>query len=280
MAEIIIIRESDLDNNTIKVVGGKVAAPGAEIEVLDNFEVDDTDTHYHVVQHKYLKHVQTGAVWQAGVVEMRERGATVTEHFTSTPSAVFNYTDGRGWFESNATSAVDGKAYSKTLGEFQFADYASGKDFNEKHAGQKLQFTVEDRFSEVGDKPKVLGTTVEVDYPQLPFTEGTAIATLGAYAGDPNLAINYDDRDVAEAAKSVEKTVHYKITMMSGRVYEGTKKFTGNNVTGDTLANDIDYYGSGVQTVEYSVDPFKVTYFFVDVTVAPEAITREIADHL
>lgn len=277
---IIIIRESDLDNNTIKVVGGKVAAPGAEIEVLDSFDTSDTDTHYAVKSDKFLKHVQTGAVWQAQVVEMRERGATVTEHFTSTPSAVFNYSAERGWFESNATSAVDGKAYSKMLGEFLFADYTNAKDFNEKHAGQKLQFTVEDRFSEVGDKPKVLGTTVEVDYPQLPFTEGTSLATLGAYLGDPNLTINFDDRGVAEAAKSVEKTVHYKITMMSGRVYEGTKTFTGNGVSGDTLADDIDYYGSGVQAVEYAVDPFKVTYFFGDVTVTPEAITREIADHL
>ena len=280
MAAIIIIRESDLDDKTIKVVDGKVAAPGAEIEVLDSYDVQDTDTHYSVRSDKFLKHVQTGAVWGASVVEMRERGATVTEHFTNTPTAVFNYSVAQGWFESNATSAVDGKAYSKVLGEFNLADYTNAKDFNEKHVGQKLQFTVEDRFSEVGDKPKVLGTTVEIDYPQLPFTEGTSLATLGAYLGNPNLTINYDDRAVAEAAKSVEKTVHYKITMMKGQVYEGTKTFTDNSVTGDTLADDIDYYSSGVQTVEYAVDPFKVTYFFGDVTVAPEAITREIADYL
>lgn len=276
----IIITKDDLDNKTVKVVDNKLTAPGAEIEVLDNFEADDTDTHYSVVQHKYLKHVQTGAVWQADVVEMRERGATVTEHFTSTPSTVFGYSVTHGWFESNATSAVDGKEYIKELGKFNFSDYSNAKDFNEKHVGQKLQFTVEDRFSEVGDKPKVLGTTVELDYPQLPFTEGTSLATLSASYGNPNLTINYEDRNVAEAAKSVEKTVHYKITMMSGKVYEGTKTFTDNSVTGDTLADDIDYYGSGVQTVEYAVDPFKVKYFFGDVTVAPEAITREIADHL
>lgn len=277
---IIIIRESDLDNNTIKVVGGKVAAPGAEIEVLDNFEASDTDTHYSVVQHKYLKHVQTGAVWQADVVAMKERGATVTEHFTSSPSVVFYSSGVNGWFKSNATSAVDGKTYTKQLGTFALSDYANAKDFNEKHAGQKLQFTVEDRFSEFGDKPKVLGTTVELDYPQLPFNEGTSLATLSASYGDPNLSINYDDNAVAEAARSVTKTVHYKITMMSGKVYEGTKTFTGNGVSGDTLADDIDYYGSGVQTVEYAVDPFQVSYFLGNVTVAPEAITRVIGDSL
>lgn len=277
---IIIIRESDLDNNTIKVVDGKVAAPGAEIEVLDNFEAGDTDTHYSVVQHKHLKHVQTGAMWQANVVEMRERGATVTEHFASVPTAKFFRSPPYGWFESNATSAVDGKTYTKQLGNFNLNDYANAKDFNEKHAGQKLQFTVEDRFSEAGDKPKVLGTTVEIDYPQLPFNEGTSLATLSASYGDPNLSINYEDSGVAEAAKSVEKTVHYKITMMGGKVYEGTKTFTGNGVLADVLAYDIDYDRRQVLKVEYAVDPFQVSYFFGNVTVAPEAITRDIGDHL
>lgn len=46
MAEIIIIRESDLDNNTIKVVDNKVTAPGAEFKVLDKYPTPvDTDTH-------------------------------------------------------------------------------------------------------------------------------------------------------------------------------------------------------------------------------------------
>lgn len=280
MAAIIIIRESDLDDKTIKVVDGKVAAPGAEIEVLDSFDAQDTDTHYAVKSDKYLKHVQTGAVWQAKVVEMRERGATVTEHFTNTPTAVFGYSAGRGWFESNATSAVDGKAYFKVLGEFQFADYTNAKDFNEKHAGQKLQFTVEDRFSEVGDKPKVLGTTVEIDYPQLPFNDGTSLATLSASYGNPDLTINYDDQAVAAAAHGVTKTVHYKITMMSGRVFEGTETFTSNGVTAEELARDLDYDKQSVGKVEYAVDPFQVSYFLGNVTVAPEAITRVIGDSL
>ena len=277
---IIIIRESDLDDKTIKVVDGKVAAPGAEIDVLDSFDAQDTDTHYAVKSDKFLKHVQTGAVWQAEVVEMRERGATVTEHFASTPSAVFRFTNSNGWFVVNATSAVDGKAYSKTLGEFQFADYTNAKDFNEKHAGQKLQFTVEDRFSGVGDKPKVLGTTVELDYPQVPFNEGTSLATLSASYGDPNLTINYDDNAVAAAAYSVTKTAHYKITMYNGKVYEGTKTFTGHYITAENLAEDIDFVSSNVGKVEYSVDPFQVSYFFGNVTVAPEAITRVIGDSL
>ena len=277
---IIIIRESDLDNNTIKVVDGKVAAPGAEIEVLDNFDTQDTDTHYAVKSDKYLKHVQTGAVWEAAVVEMRERGATVTEHFISTPTAVFNYTTSNGWFESTATSAVDGKTYTKQLDRFDFADYTSAKDFNEKHTGQKLQFTVEDRFSEVGDKPKVLGTTVEIDYPQLPFNEGTSLATLSASYGDPNLTINYDDKAVAATAQGITKTVHYKITMYSGKVYEGTKSFTGKYITAETMAEDIDFSPSHVSKVEYAVDPFQVSYFFGNVTVAPAAIERVVGDVL
>lgn len=276
---IIIIRESDLDNDTIKVVGGKVAAPGAEFEILDKFTTPaDTDTHYAVTEHKYIRHVETGAIWDAIFMKMKERPAPQQEYFSGTPTAEVNKVANN--FTISATSAIDGYKYNEAVGAFNRADYTDAKDFNEKHAGQKLSFTTPERFSTGNDRGKILPTTVEVDYPQLPFNEGTSLATLSASYGNPDLTINYDDESVGNEARSVEKTVHYKITMYNGKVLEGTKTFTGNGVTADTLANDIDYDKQSVSKVEYAVDPFHVSSFYGNVTVAPEAITREIGDIL
>lgn len=279
MAAIIIIRESDLDNNTIKVVDNKVTAPGAEFEVLDNFPTPaDTDTHYMVTGHKYIRHVETGAIMDASFVEMKERPAPQPERFLGTPTAEVNKAANN--FTISATSAIDGHKYNEVVGAFNRADYTDAKDFNEKHAGQKLSFTTPERFSTGGDRGKILPTTVEVDYPQLPFNEGTSLATLSASYGNPDLTINYDDAFVGSEARSVEKTVHYKITMYNGKVFEGTKTFTDNGVTAEELANDIDYDKQRVGKVEYAVDPFQVSSFYGNVTVAPEAITREIGDYL
>ena len=279
MAEIIIIRESDLDNNTIKVVDNKVTAPGAEFEILDNFPTPaDTDTHYVVTGHKYIRHVETGVIMDASFVEMKERPAPRQEYFLGTPTAEVNKAANN--FTIKATSAIDGYKYNEVVGAFNPADYADAKDFNEKHAGQKLSFTTPERFSTSGYRGKVLPTTVEVDYPQLPFNEGTYTATIEVSNGNPNLYITYDDASVGNAADGVTKTVHYKLYAYSGKVYEGTKTFISNSVTGDTLAEDIDYNPSNIWKVEYAIDPFQVTSFYGNVTVAPQAITKEIADHL
>lgn len=276
---IIIIRESDLDNDTIKVVDGKVAAPGAEFEILDKYPTPaDTDTHYAVTGHRYIRHVETGAILEANFVEMKERPAPRQEYFLGTPTAEVNKVANN--FTISATSAIDGYKYNEVVGAFNRADYTSAKDFNEKHAGQKLTFTTPERFSGNSEPGKILPTAVEVDYPQLPFTEGTSLATLSASYGNPDLSINYDDASVGNEAFGITKTVHYKITMYSGKVYEGTKTFTGNGVTADTLAYDIDYDKQQVSKVEYAVDPFRVDYFFGNVTVAPAAIERVVGDVL
>lgn len=276
---ITIIRESDLDDKTIKVVDGKVTAPGAEIEVLDKYPAQqDTDTHYHVASQKYLRHVETGAFWEVTVTEMKERPAPQQEHFLYTPVAEVNPADDN--FIIKATSAIDGHHYNEAVGSFNRADYTSAKDFNEKHVGQKLTFTTPERFSTSSDKSKILPTTVELDYPQLPYKEGTEKATLNVANGDPDLRITYDDPAIGNDAYGITKTVHYKLYDYSGKVYEGTKTFTDNNVTGETLAGDIDYVRTNIWKVEYAVDPFHISSFFGDVTVAPQAITQEIGDHL
>lgn len=276
---IILIRESDLDNETIKVVGGKVAAPGAEFEVLDKYPVpSDTDTHYAVSKHQYLQHVETGAIMEATYIEMKERPAPQQEYFLGTPTASADTVNNN--FIIEADSAIDGHHYNEVVGSFNRADYTSAKDFNEKHAGQKLTFTTPERFSGNAEPGKILPTTIEVDYPQLPYKEGTEKATLNVVNGDPDLRINYDDPAIGNDAYGVTKTVHYKLYDYSGKVYEGAKTFTGNSVTGDTLAGDIDYVKTNIWKVEYAVDTFHISSFFGDVTVAPQAITQEIGDHL
>lgn len=83
---VVVIFEDDLDNKTVKQVdttaGKKVGAPGAEIEVLDSHNRSDTETHYYVGETKYLKHVETGAVWAAEIGHMKERAAPRNEELT------------------------------------------------------------------------------------------------------------------------------------------------------------------------------------------------------
>lgn len=276
---IIIIRESDLDDKTVKVVDGKVTAPGAEFKVLDKYQTPvDTDTHYYVSKHQYLQHVETGAIMEATYFEMKERPAPQQERFLYTPVAEVNTTADN--FIIKATSAIDGHHYNEAVGAFNRADYTNAKDFNEKHAGQKLTFTTPERFSGNAEPGKILPTTIEVDYPQLPYKEGTEKATLAVFTGDQDLRITYDDPAIGNDAYGITKTVHYKLYDYSGKVYEGTKTFTSNSVTGDTLAGDIDYVKTNIWKVEYAVDPFHISSFFGDVTVAPQAITQEIGDHL
>lgn len=276
---IIIIRESDLDDKTVKVVDGKVTAPGAEIEVLDKYpNIQETDTHYAVTEHKYLRHVETGAFWEVSVTKLKERPAPQQERFLDTPVAESNTLADN--FIIKATSAIDGYNYNEVVGSFNRADYTSAKDFNEKHAGQKLTFTTPERFSTAGEPGKILPTAVELDYPQLPYKEGAEKATLNVVNGDPDLRITYNDAAIGSDAYGITKTVHYKLYDYSDKVYEGTKTFTGNNVTGETLAGDIDYVKTNIWKVEYAVDPFHVSSFFGDVTVAPQAITQYIGDHL
>lgn len=276
---IIIIRESDLDDKTVKVVDNKVTAPGAEFKVLDKYPTPvDTDTHYVVSKHQYLQHVETGAIMEATYFEMKERPAPQQEYFLGTPTASADTVNNNFIIEAN--SAIDGHHYNEAVGAFNRADYTSAKDFNEKHAGQKLTFTTPERFSDNAEPGKILPTTIEVDYPQLPYKEGTEKATLTVFTGDHGLRITYDDPAIGNDAYGITKTVHYKLYDYSGKVYEGTKTITGNEVSGETLAADIDYVRTNIWKVEYAVDPFHITGFFGDVTVAPQAITQELGDHL
>lgn len=288
MAEIIIIRESDLDAKTVKVVDGKVAAPGAEIEVLDSFEKQDTDTHYYEGSTKFLKHVETGAVWQAEIGKMKERATPRNEEFTPESTAVFVTSMEDNLWEFNLTSAISGytihvspqKAGNYTDSTGIFAQYANAKEANAAFANEKLTFTTNEYFADnVEGKPKILATMFELPYPELPYKEGKADAKLVAQSFDGSADLQFADPVLSTKQNNIEKTYHYRFVSVTGQEYEGTFKTTANSVYVKNCEPSLEWYQ--IARATYSVEPFNVEYFFGNEEVAPDAVTVEnLVDHL
>lgn len=288
MAEIIIIRESDLDAKTVKVVDGKVAAPGAEIEVLDSFEKQDTDTHYYEGSTKFLKHVETGAVWQAEIGKMKERAAPRNEELTPESTAVFFKGSEANQWSFNLTSAISGNTISvptREAGNYTdntgiFAQYANAKEANAALANEKLTFTTNEYFADnVEGKPKILATTFELPYPELPYKEGKADAKLVGQSFDGSATLQFADSVLLSKQNRIEKTYHYKFVSVTGQEYEGTFKTTANSVRVKNCEPSLEWYQ--IARATYSVEPFNIEYFFGNEEVAPDAVTVEnLVDHL
>ena len=289
MAEIIIIRESDLDNNTIKVVNKKVTVPGAEIAVLDSYNLQDTDTHYVEKTDKYLKHVETGAVWPASIAVLKERAAPRNEELTADSVVTFGMPDGEIAVVSvSSRSAISGQYHlrvKKDIGDIVantgiFAQYANAKEANAALANEKLTFTTNEYFAgNVEGKPKILATTFELPYPELPYNEGKADAKLVAQSFDGSAMLTFTDPVVSSKQKNIEKTYHYKFVSVTGQEYEGTFKTTANSVRVKDCDPSLEWYE--IARATYSVEPFNVEYFFGNVEVAPAAVTVEnLVDHL
>lgn len=289
MAEIIIIRESDLDNNTIKVVNKKVTVPGAEIAVLDSYDPQDNDTHYVEKKDKYLKHVETGAVWPASIAVMKERAAPRNEELTTDSVVTFGMPDGEiAVISVSPRSAISGQSHprvKKDLGDIVdgtgiFAQYANAKEANAALANEKLTFTTNEYFADnVEGKPKILATTFELPYPELPYKEGKADASLVAQSFDGSAMLTFTDPVVSSKQNNIEKTYHYKFVSVTGQEYEGTFKTTANSVHVKNCEPSLEWYQ--IARATYSVEPFNVEYFFGNEEVAPDAVTVEnLVDHL
>lgn len=289
MAEIIIIRESDLDNNTIKVVNKKVTVPGAEIAVLDSYDQQDTDTHYVEKKNKYLKHVETGAVWPASIAVMKERAAPRNEELTADSVVTFHMNGGEVVEISvSPSSAISGQSHprvKKGLGDIVdgtgiFAQYANAKEANAALANEKLTFTTNEYFANnVEGKPKVLATTFELPYPELPYKEGKADASLVAQSFDGSANLQFADSVLQTKQRNIEKTYHYKFVSVTGQEYEGTFKTTANSVRVKDCETSLEWYQ--IARATYSVEPFRIDYFFGNEEVAPDAVTVEnLIDHL
>lgn len=289
MAEIIIIRESDLDNNTIKVVNKKVTVPGAEIAVLDSYDLQDNDTHYVEKKNKYLKHVETGAVWPASIAVLKERAAPRNEELTADSVTTFRMDDGEGAEISVApTSAISGQSHprvKKDLGNIVdgtgiFVQYANAKEANAALANEKLTFTTNEYFADnVEGKPKILATTFELPYPELPYKEGKADASLVAQSIDGSAALQFADPVLSTKQNNIEKTYHYRFVSVTGQEYEGTFKTTANSVRVKDCEPSLEWYQ--IARATYTVEPYNVEYFFGNEEVSPDAVTVEnLVDHL
>lgn len=287
--EIIIIRKDDLDDKTIKVVDGKVAAPGAEIEVLDSYDLQDTDTHYVEKKDKYLKHVETGAVWPASIATLKERAAPRNEELTADSVVTFGMPDGEiAVISVSPRSAISGQYHPRVVKEIGgivggtgiFAQYANAKEANAALVNEKITFTtIEYYANNVEGKPKILATTFELPYPEIPYNEGKADAQLVTQSYDGSAKLTFADPVLSTKQNNIEKTYHYKFVSVTGQEYEGTFKSTASSVRVEDCEPSLRWYNLARAT--YSVEPFNVDYFFGNEEVAPAAVTVEnLVDHL
>lgn len=291
---IIIIRESDLDDKTIKVVGGKVAVPGAEIEVLDSFEALDTDTHYYVAEDKYLRHVETGAVWKANIAVKKERGTPVNEqlkgtvaltHVSAKIDAIELLLRDTSTYEGTIVSAIDDAKISDKVNVTR-TDFDSAKEFNEYAKTHKYEFTTTERFATNGDKPKVLATTFEFSYPELPYKEGEVASNISVYIFDGSFVFNTNTFDtgvpgITIAAQNAEKTVHYTITFKDGKTESGTTTFTGFNKSIRELSDRVGLEGvDAVEKVKVTSEPFRVKWLYGDITIPASTDEQYVGDRL
>lgn len=279
--EIIIIRKDDLDDKTIKVVDGKVAAPGAEIEVLDSYDLQDTDTHYVEKKDKYLKHVETGAVWPASIAVLKERAAPRNEEITpDSKVGRFENLAGDWYLKYNPVSAISGEFLPYVNNYVDTSGFANAKEFNEANKDKTYSYTTFEYFADnVEGKPKILATTFELPYPEIPYNEGKADAQLVASSGDGSVTLTLADQVLSTKQRDIEKTYHYKFVSVTGQEYEGTFKSDNNFVSVKDCEPSLEWYQ--IARATYSVEPFRVEYFSGNVEVAPAAVTVEnLVDHL
>lgn len=285
----IVITTDDLDEKTIKVKDDKLTVPGAEIEVLDSYDLQDTDTHYVEKKDKYLKHVETGAVWPASIAVLKERAAPRNEELTADSVATFGMPDGEiAVISVSPRSAISGQYHprvAKDIGDIVsgtgiFAQYANAKEANAGLVGEKITFTTNEYFANnVEGKPKILATTFELSYPELPYNEGKADAQLVTQSFDGSVRLTFADPVVSSKQSGIEKTYHYKFVSVTGQEYEGTFKSIDTHVRVKDCEPSLEWYQ--IARATYSVEPFRIDYFFGNEEVAPDAVTVEnLIDHL
>lgn len=199
---VVVIFDEDLDNKTVKQVdtlnGKKVGAPSAEIEVIDDFNTQDTDTHYYVKENKYLKHVETGAVWAAQIAVLKERGTPRNEEIKENLYLNSNVNADNVVFSiPQFTSTHDDASIVATPVSQQFSssDYETVEALNTALANQKYIFNTKERFAQSEGYPKILATTFEVTYPKIVRRENSVDVRLVSVTG------NYLGFEVLDLAK-------------------------------------------------------------------------------
>lgn len=280
----------NIDNATVVVKDdGKLAVPGAEMEVIDIYTPpESTDTHFVTTEEKWLRHVQTGAVWQAQISTVHERGAARNEELTSTLNptvSVSESTDTELAFHAyNAISAVDGAnvTFKQNPLLVDRTAYANAEAFNAAHL--KGQFTSTKRFSTAADQALINETNFEVALPTLPFGDHTV--TLGLREESRfSLRVDYSqaftDPAVQAAVQKLRETpvtLTYEITDYNGVKRNGTYTTDhGVDIDRDIVAGNL----YSAQKEVWTAAPVTIDTFFGRVTINfTDFVAEQILDHL
>lgn len=267
-----IIQTIDFDNKTIIPGEDNISAPGAEIEVLDTQDNLDTDTHYYENSIKYLKHKQTGAVWQADIGQMKERAAPRHEELTpaSMQARDVSIRGDKIHFLYEPQSAVSYRVYGYELVAIPVSGYANAKEFNESN--KTHTYSTPEYFADILEgKPKILATSFELPYPVLPFTDEGVLPSLLSFDGY-GLRFDIEDRDKNANAYSIDKIFHAKITLDNGDVLTGSVTGHGE-IFVEQFVPGVDK--NRIRKIEYSMDPFVLEWFEGRATFTPENISKE-----
>lgn len=280
----------NIDNATVVVKdNGELAVPGAEMEVIDVYSPpQSTDTHFVTTEEKWLRHVQTGAVWKAQISTVHERGTARNEELTSALNptvSVSESTDTELAFNAfNAISAVDGAnvTFKQSPLLVDRSAYANAEAFNNAHL--KGEFTSTKRFSTASDQALINETNFEVALPTLPFGDHTV--TLGLREESRfNLRVNYDEGftepAVQEAMKKLRETpvtLTYEISDYTGVKRNGTYTTErGVDIDRDIVAGNL----YSAQKEVWSAAPVTIDTFFGRVTINfTDFVAEQLLDHL
>lgn len=269
-----IVQTIDFDNKTIIPGENNISAPGAEIEVLDTQDNLDTDTHYYESSTKWLKHRQTGAVWQADIGQMKERAAPRHEELipASMQARDVSIRGDKIHFLYEPQSAVSYRVYGYELVAIPVSGYANAKEFNESN--KTHTYSTPEYFADILEgKPKILATTFELPYPVLPFTDEGVLPSILSF-DDYGLRFDIEDRDKNASAMSYDKTFHAKITLDNGDVLTGSVTVKNHTyITVETFVPGVDKHR--IRKIEYSMDPFVLEWFKGRATFTPENISKE-----
>ena len=187
--------------------------------------------------------------------------------------------------EGTIVSAIDDAKISDEV-RVTRTDFDSAKAFNEYAKTHKYEFTTTERFATNGDKPKVLATTFEFSYPELPYKEGEVVSNISVRGLDGNFGFNTNAFEtvapgIISAVQNVEKTVHYTITFRDGKTESGTTTFTGFNKNISDLSTRVSLDGDDVvEKVKVTSEPFRVKWVYGDITVPASTDEQYVGDRL
>lgn len=298
---VVVIFDEDLDEKTVKQVettdGKKVGAPGAEIEVLDEF-VTESDDYYIEKSPKYLRHIATSSVWQVDVISYKARSEAVNEDLGTLSLSYESHAQRiRLLTDSETYTTDDDFMYSKVDNAkvpvqrfIQLGSYTSSKAFNEAVAGTQYKVTTAKRYAMSEGHPVVKETEFSVAYPELPYHDGELKLELGISTLDGNFSFEIQKAGLpqfveqaltSDAFRNTQVEVKYTIDKGDGNPVTGTAATTAYQ-TGKNFLQEIGHEKTDLNqwTVTYEVKPFNFTWFNGNVTITSDAVTQKVGDSL